>query len=81
MREVNEAKEPDQVIEIIVDRKPIRIRVVRLVLDSGEEEVLITNLLDESLSIEEFKVLYFRRWGIFQKYNACFRSISQKNFL
>ncbi|MDD4730105.1 MAG: transposase [Dysgonamonadaceae bacterium] len=63
MKEVNEAKRTDQVIEMNVKGKTISACILRLVLDSGEEEVLITNLLDENLSMEEFKVLYFKRWG------------------
>ncbi|WP_237721508.1 transposase [Paenisporosarcina sp. TG20] len=64
MKEVMVAKEPDQVIEINVDGKMIRLRVLRFLLDSGIEEVLVTDLLDEDLGIQEFKELYFKRWEV-----------------
>jgi hypothetical protein len=69
MKEVNEARKPDQIVEINAKKGPLKLRVVRLKLDSGEEEILVTNLLDENFSIQEFKELYFKRWGIEVKYN------------
>ena len=66
MKEINEAMEPDQIVEIKVDGKTIKVRVLRFLLDSEVEEVLVTNLWDESLGIQEFKALYFKRWGIIQ---------------
>ena len=69
MKEVMEAKAPDQIVEFKVDGKRIDLRVVRLTLDSGEEEILVTNLLDETLGTQEFKELYFKRWGIEVKFN------------
>lgn len=42
-----------------------RLRFVRVVLDAGEIEVLVTNLLDARLyPAEEFKELYHERWGV-----------------
>ena len=64
MKEVNEAMKPDQVVEINVNGKTIKVRVLRFMLDSGIEEVLVSNLWDESLGIQEFKALYFKWWGI-----------------
>ena len=64
MKEINEAMEPDQIAEIKVDGKTIKVRVLRFMLDSEVEKVLVTNLWEESLGIQEFKALYFKRWGI-----------------
>jgi hypothetical protein len=38
-------------------------------LDNGVSETLITNLFDNSFSIEDFKYLYHLRWGIEEKYD------------
>ena len=39
--------------------------MVKVVLDSGETEVLLTNLYDQNkFKISCFKQLYFSRWGI-----------------
>ena len=80
MKEVKEAKEPDQIIELKVDGKKFNLRVVRLTLDSGEEEILVTNLLDKTLGCQEFKKLYFRRWGIEIKYNELKSRLQIENF-
>lgn len=38
-------------------------------LSSSEEEILISSLVDKSMTIEDFKELYFMRWGIEIKYD------------
>ena len=80
MKEVNEAMEPDQIVQINVGGKTINVRVLRFMLDSEVEEVLVTNLLDESLGIQEFKALYFRRWGIEVKYGELKNRLQIQNF-
>lgn len=42
----------------------IKVRLVRVVLSTGEVEVLITSLLDETYEQNTYKELYFLRWGI-----------------
>lgn len=44
-----------------------RLRVLRIPLET-EDEILITNLFDESITPDMFKELYFLRWGIEGKY-------------
>lgn len=61
MKEIMEVKEADQIIELKVGKKTIPLRILRFTLDSGVEEILITSLLDPSLSIQDFKELYFKR--------------------
>ena len=73
--EIREATEPDTVLEIdkrlrkTKEKIHISLRVVQFPLDNGDIEVLITNLLDSSLSMEDFKYLYHLRWGIEEKYD------------
>lgn len=44
---------------------PLRIRLVKVVLETGETEVLITNLYEsEYYTKEELKHLYHLRWGV-----------------
>lgn len=44
---------------------PLKIRMVKVILDTGETEVLLTNLYDESrFKTDCFKELYFKRWGV-----------------
>lgn len=42
----------------------ITVRFVRVVLNTGEIEVLVTSLIEHSINKKEFKALYFLRWGV-----------------
>lgn len=82
IRQIHQAQKPDQVIELLVKvRHPkLNVRVLRFDLDSGEEEVLVTNLFDKSLDIHDFKALYFKRWGIEVKFNELKSKLQIENF-
>lgn len=80
LKEVNNTKEQDQIVEVKIDKKVIKIRVVRFLLDTGEEEILITNLLEENFTINEFKELYFKRWGIEVKFDELKNRLQIENF-
>lgn len=44
---------------------PIKIRMLKVVLDTGEIEILLTNLYDlNEYKLSCFKELYFKRWGV-----------------
>lgn len=50
---------------IVKAKATIEVRFIRVVLDDGTIEVLITNLIDQQkYPHSEFKALYFMRWGI-----------------
>ena len=45
--------------------EPLRLRLIKVVLSSGEVEVLVSNLLDQSTyPAKDFSALYFKRWGV-----------------
>ncbi|MEO6729800.1 MAG: IS4 family transposase [Ferruginibacter sp.] len=47
------------------DIKAIQVRVSKVLLDSGQTELLVSNLFDtEAINETEIKQLYFMRWGI-----------------
>lgn len=46
------------------------VRVVRVILKSGEVETLITNLSEDEFSTGDFLDLYFLRWGIETTYDT-----------
>lgn len=46
----------------------VRVRALRILLSSGEEEYLITNLSDPNITLESFRELYFLRWKVETKY-------------
>lgn len=61
------------------DAKQIYLRAIRFTLDSGEEELLLTNL-EETLTLEDFKILYFKRWGIETKYKELKNKLHLQKF-
>jgi len=59
----------------------ITVRLIRLTLDSGETEVLITSLLDENrYPTLEFGPLYFKRWGSETFYDLIKNRLLLENF-
>jgi hypothetical protein len=50
---------------IVTENTTIKVRMVRLTLSTGQDEILLTSLYDEKLySTEDLKYLYGLRWGI-----------------
>ena len=74
------AKKEDQTIKVRWKKKSYNVRVLRFPLDSGEEEIILTTLHDEKLTIKDFKELYFLRWGIETKFNDLKSKLQIENF-
>lgn len=59
----------------------ITVRMLRVKLDSGEVEILMTSLLDSrEFPLEEFKELYFKRWKVETYYNRFKNIIGVEHF-
>ena len=59
----------------------IKVRLIKVTLDSGEIELLMTSLLDnETYPYECFKSLYFRRWHVETFYNRIKNILVVENF-
>jgi len=58
----------------------ITVRVIKFTLSSGEEEVLITDIMDRRMGINAFKDLYFKRWPIETKYGEIKNKLEVENF-
>lgn len=80
LKVVVNAPEKDQVIVINYKGKLLKIRVVKFKLNSGQTEILITNIFDEDFSVQDFKELYFKRWGIEVKYDEIKNKLQIENF-
>jgi hypothetical protein len=57
-----------------------RIRVLKIRLDTGEVETLLTNLTQKRLPIREAGALYFKRWCIETGYDALKSKLQMENF-
>lgn len=80
LKEVNEVKGRDQIIQFRYQGETYKLRVIKITLETGEVEILITSILDESFSYNDFKELYFKRWGIETKYNEFKHRLQLENF-
>jgi hypothetical protein len=59
--------------------KQYYVRVFKVTLDSGEEEILVTNLKAKHLSRKEAAELYFKRWGIEVKFDSLKNKLELEN--
>jgi len=53
-----------------------KVRVVKVMLDTGETETLLTNLTENF----DFKELYFKRWGVEKEYDVFKNTLEIENF-
>ncbi len=61
------------------DGKQYSVRIFKIKLDSGEEEVLVTNLRAKHLSRKEVGELYFKRWGVEVKFDSLKNKLELEN--
>jgi hypothetical protein len=67
--------------EYNLSAEPVTVRLVRVELDSGETEVLITSLIDQAaFPTHWFKALYHFRWGVEESYKRVKCRIEIENF-
>ncbi len=67
--------------EMGLDLKPLKLRLIRVELDTGETEILITSLLDQTAyPHEQFCELYHLRWPVEEDYKAMKQWIEIGNF-
>lgn len=60
--------------------KPMKLRIVILPLNNGEKEYLVTNLLERSITEEDFRMLYSKRWGIETHYSDVKNKLWMEDF-
>jgi hypothetical protein len=61
------------------NKKKYCVRVFKVILDSGEEEILATNLRAKRLSRKEIGDLYFKRWRIETKFDSLKNKLELEN--
>ena len=67
--------------EMGLDLTPLKLRLIRVELDTGETEILITSLLDtQRHSYELFADLYHLRWPVEEDYKTMKQWIEIENF-
>lgn len=58
----------------------MKLRVLKIKLSEQEPEQLVTNIFDPSVSLEDFRWAYRKRWGIETKYNDVKNKLEIENF-
>lgn len=80
IKEINRVNSQDEIVEYSYKNQTYRVRVLKFMLKSGNEEILVSSLLDQSFSLEDFKELYFKRWKIETKYEELKHKLEIENF-
>lgn len=70
----------DHTVKLERGGEVIPVRVIKFRLKSGENETLITDLMDLDIGMSGFKALYFKRWPIETKYDEIKRKLEIENF-
>lgn len=60
--------------------QPVKIRIVRIRLSSGKEEILATNLFDSEFTPDDFAEIYRLRWEIESSFNHLKNHVEVENF-
>jgi hypothetical protein len=76
----DKANDPDQLITLIHKNRALKLRIINVILPTGDVEKLVTNIMDLDFTTEEFKALYFKRWGIEVKYSQLKSRYELENF-
>lgn len=67
-------------VDFSYNNKDYTVRVLNITLDSGEKEILVTNLPKKHLKYKEAGGLYFKRWAIETKFNSLKNKLQLENF-
>jgi len=67
-------------VKFEINGKKYKVRVFKITLDSGEEEILATNLPNSDLSRKEVGELYFKRWKIETKFDSLKNKLELENW-
>lgn len=73
-------KDQTRADELGITEQQIICRLVKIPLDSGEVEVLMTSLTDQSVCIDHLKELYGLRWGVETSFSALKHKAELENF-
>jgi hypothetical protein len=74
-------KDKEQAASMGITATSIKVRLIRVELESGETEILLSSLTDENaFTVEDFKKLYAYRWPIEESYKVFKHRVCIENF-
>lgn len=80
IKEIRNCASDDEIITYSYKKEAVRLRVVSVKLDNGNDETLITNIFNKDFTVSDFKYLYRLRWGIETRYNDIKNKLQIENF-
>ena len=66
--------------EELVQKEYTELRIVKTILDSGAEEILITNLSKDDFTTEHIIHIYGQRWGVEESFNTLKNKLKIEQF-
>ena len=78
--EIGATDKSDFYIQLKFGDAVFKTRAIKLELDTGKTEVMLTNLAGNQFGKSEFKALYFMRWPIETKYNLIKNQLELESF-
>ena len=75
-KDMDAANKPDQVITV----GETKLRIINIVLPTGEMEKLATNIFDDALTVSDFAAIYEKRWGVETSYLMVKERLAIENF-
>ena len=69
-----------EIKEELKKKKTLKVRMSKVILDTGEEEYLLSNISEEIIKAEEMKETYFKRWQIEIGYDILKNKLHLENF-
>lgn len=80
VKEFIKSEHDDLVTTLDYDNYSIKVRLVKIKLNTGETEILVTSLLDKKFSKTKLKQLYSMRWKVEEAYKDFKHALSAENF-
>jgi len=80
-KDIDAQTEPDGIVALRKEGcTDMEVRVIKVTLDSGETETLITSLFEEDMGVDDFKELYHLRWPVETKFDEVKNKLEIENF-
>lgn len=70
----------EHIKKLASEMKEIKARIIKVKLNSGETEILLTNIEKEEISTEKMKEIYFKRWNIEKAYDVIKNKLEMESF-
>lgn len=72
----------DTIITVSLEKEAVKVRLTKIILDTGEVEILLTSLLDKTkFTAVNLKKIYHLRWKVEEQYKDIKYAVQIENFI